>query len=107
MSADKKTVRITFLFFFIIISFHGISQVTKIMGKVTDSISGEAIPFANIYFKGTTIGVTSDFDGEFSIETKNSTDTLIASCMGYNSQEIKIDKNRFQELNIVLTSSNI
>ena len=107
MSEDKKIVRFVFFFFFIIISLQGISQVTKIMGKVTDSISGEPIPFANIYFKGTTIGVTSDFDGGFSIESKNPADTLIISCMGYKPQEIEIKKNRFQELNITLASSNI
>jgi len=107
MSSDKKIIRVAFLFFFIIISLPGMSQVTKIMGKVTDSISGEPIPFANVYFKGTTIGVTSDFDGGFSIESQTLTDTLIISCMGYKPQEIKIGKNRFQEINILLKPSNI
>ncbi|MFU8842938.1 MAG: DUF5686 family protein [Bacteroidales bacterium] len=82
-------------------------QVTKIMGKVTDASSGEPIPFANIYFKGTTIGVTSDFDGLFSIESKLATDTLTASVMGYLSQSRKVIRNRFQEIDFRLESQNI
>ncbi len=77
------------------------------MGEVNDSNTGKPVPFANIYFKGTTIGVTSDFDGNFSLETKNPTDTLVISCMGYQSQEIPIQKNRFQEISVALASSNI
>ena len=107
MSADIKIKRIVFFIFFIVISLQGMSQMTKILGNITDSVSGEPIPFANIYFKGTTIGVTSDFDGHFSIEIKDPTDTLVVSCMGYNLQKIKISRNRFQELNIVLKPSNI
>jgi len=40
------------------------AQVTKIMGTVTNAATGEPIPFVNIYFEGTTIGATSDFEGE-------------------------------------------
>ena len=76
------------------------------MGKVIDADTKEPIPFTNIYFKGTTIGVTSDFDGNFSIETKSPTDSLTASCMSYSNQSIKIFKNRFQEVNFKLSSVN-
>ncbi|RLD61446.1 MAG: hypothetical protein DRJ05_02605 [Bacteroidetes bacterium] len=82
------------------------AQVTKIMGKVTDSKTGEPIPFANVYLNGTTIGVTSDFDGDFSIETRTPSDTLVASYMGYYSQKKKIHKNRFQEISFSLESKN-
>ena len=107
MSVGRKIKQIFLFTFFIVISLQGISQVTKIMGKVTDSITGVSVPFANIYFKGTTIGVTSDFDGAFSLETKNPTDTLVISCMGYMSVETKILRNRFQEIRITLHPSNI
>jgi hypothetical protein len=83
---------------------HG--QVTKIMGKVTDATSGEIIPFANIYFQGTTIGVTSDFNGMFSIESKLATDTLVASVMGYLPQSRVVIKYRFQEIDFLLEPSN-
>ena len=73
-------------------------QTTKVMGTVVDAETGEPIPFANVYFQGTTIGVTSDFDGKFSIEAKNPSDTLVASCMGYTRKYLKIRKGHFQEV---------
>lgn len=83
------------------------SQVTKIMGKVIDNSTQEPVPFANVYFKGTTIGVTTDFNGEFSIETSQATDTLVASFMGYQPQMRKITKFRFQQVTFTLWPSNI
>ena len=37
------------------IANNSFSQSTKIMGKVTDAQTHEAIPFANVYLKGTTV----------------------------------------------------
>ena len=82
-------------------------QVTKIMGTITDAVTGEPVPFANVYFFGTTIGVTSDFEGHFSIETKTPTDSLKASYIGYKTSSKKIFKNRFQEVNFQLQPVNI
>lgn len=102
----KKEIRtFCFLFFLVIFSAPVVSQVTKIMGKVVDAESQLPIPFANIFFKGTTIGVTSDFDGNFSIETKSPKDSLTASCMSYNIQTVKVFENRFQEINFELKSA--
>lgn len=83
------------------------AQLTKIMGKVTDSLTGEPIPFANVYFKGTSIGVTSNFDGEFRIETAKATDTLVASFVGYFPQHKKIRPGAFQYINFPLLRENI
>ena len=41
------------------------------MGKVVDAGTQEAIPFVNIYIRGTTIGTRTDFNGEYSIEFLN------------------------------------
>jgi hypothetical protein len=89
------------------ISMNLSGQVTKIMGTITDAVTGEVVPFANVYFFGTTIGVTSDFEGHFSIETKTPTDSLQASYIGYKTASKKIFKNRFQEVNFQLQPANI
>ena len=83
-----------------------LAQLTKIMGSVNDGSTGEPIPFANVYFAGTTIGVTTDFDGQFSIESETKSDTLIASVMGYIPQRKKITNGRFQEAHFVLYPQN-
>ncbi len=65
------------------ISFQGILQ-----GTVMDD-QNLPLPGASIVIKGTTDGVVSDFDGNFSI-TASSGDILVVSYIGYESKEIAI-----------------
>ncbi len=73
-------------------------QITKIRGKVTDASTSEPIPFVNVFLVGTTIGTTSDFDGNFYFETRTPADSIAASFVGYKRQAMKIRPNRYQEL---------
>ena len=41
-------------------------QNTIIRGVVTDTITGEGLPYVSLIFKGTTIGTATDGDGNFS-----------------------------------------
>jgi len=59
------------------------AQEIMVQGKVTDAGSGDPIPFATLLFKGTTIGVTTDFDGNFSLHTTQKADSIIATSIGY------------------------
>ena len=81
----KKTTYRLLLLTLIITMLSGsvFAQLTKIMGTVSDSATGEPMPFVNIVFKGTNTGITSDFDGNYAIETLHASDTLIASFVGY------------------------
>lgn len=83
------------------------AQLTKIMGVVIDASTNEPVPFANIYFLHTTIGVSAGFDGEFSMEVDISTDTLVASAMGYQHANQKIRKGVFQKVEFRLEPSEI
>ncbi len=83
------------------------AQSTRVLGKVVDASTAEPIPFANIFFKGTTIGVTSNFDGDFVIETGKATDTLVASYVGYFRAELPIRQNRFNSVVFNLIRENI
>jgi hypothetical protein len=104
----RKKITYTFFVILVLILSGNVSgQTTKIMGTVVDAETGEPIPFANVYFKGTNIGVTSDFDGKFSIETKNPTDTLVASFMGYTRKYVTVNKGHFQEVQFTLISKNM
>ncbi len=60
-------MKIISFFFLFAISLAGISQKAQIQGKVTDIKTGEPIPGANIFLKGTTIGSITDFDGNYII----------------------------------------
>ncbi|MFO8129208.1 MAG: DUF5686 family protein [Bacteroidales bacterium] len=82
-------------------------QVTRIMGRVVDGNTGEPVPFANIYFSDHTIGATSGFNGEFSIETRRNFDTVYVSFVGYRSQARKIIPGVFQEMTIALQPAGV
>lgn len=81
-------------------------QATKIRGVVTDAKTGEPLPFVNIAFKGTTIGTTSDFDGNYFLETRTPSKMLTFSFMGYTTQQFQIQETRFQTINAALQPEN-
>lgn len=61
------------------------AQVTEVSGKVTDAKTGEALPFVNVVFKGTTTGATTDFDGFYKLQTSEKVDSVQVSYLGYKT----------------------
>tara|TARA_R110002020_G_scaffold74670_4_gene190823 strand:+ start:845 stop:3373 length:2529 start_codon:yes stop_codon:yes gene_type:complete len=72
-----------FLFFFLICS-QSIAQFV-VRGKVTDSSTGDPIPFASVLLKATTVGISTDFEGNYQIEARVLTDSITVSYLGYIS----------------------
>lgn len=68
-------------------------------GSIKDS-AGEPLPGASVLVKGTTHGVVSDLDGNFSIKV-NSGDRLVFSFIGYADQVIPASA---KQMNVVLES---
>ena len=63
------------------------------------------MPFANVLVKGTNIGVTTDFDGNYSINVEPGTYTLVFSFVGYKTKEltdINVGQNDIKEINVNL-----
>jgi hypothetical protein len=59
----------------------------KITGKIIDRETGEPIPFANIVFDiDNKQGTTADLSGNFSIETKNTTQSMKISHISYETR---------------------
>lgn len=79
----------------------GFTQTT-ITGKVTDANSGDPIPFANVVFKGSSIGTTTDFDGNYKLKTSTPTDSLQASYVGYKVKVKKVKPGVAQVINFQL-----
>ncbi|WP_405381058.1 SusC/RagA family TonB-linked outer membrane protein [Maribacter sp. LLG6340-A2] len=75
---------------FLTISTAFAQEANTIQGTVTSSADGMPLPGANILEKGTTNGVQTDFDGNFSITVSSSDATLIISYIGYLKQEIEV-----------------
>ena len=66
-----------------------VAQNMLLKGNVIDATIGEPLPGATLFIKGTSNGTTSNFDGNFEINTKIG-DTLVASFLGMKTQEILV-----------------
>jgi len=71
----------------------------KVTGVVKDA-SGESVIGASVLEKGTTNGIITNLDGEFTLSVSPHS-TLLVSFVGYTSQEFVIDRDHMN-LNIVL-----
>jgi hypothetical protein len=75
---------------------------------VTDSETGEGMPFATVAFKGTTIGTTTDFDGFYKLTTRILHDSLTANAISYESKARPVNKTATtQTINFQLAPSSI
>ena len=74
------------------------AQTTKVSGKVVDAISREPLPFVNIIFKGTTVGTTTDVEGNYTLSTTLKVDSLIFSYVGYTKLTRMVRKGVAQVL---------
>lgn len=85
-----------FLFVLLALSYSVLSSqnLKKITGTVTDE-KQEPIIGASVVVKGTTKGVSTDFDGNFSLEVPQNA-VLSVSTIGYQTQEISVgNKTKF------------
>lgn len=61
-----------------------------ITGTVTESEGNGGLPGVGIIIKGSTLGTTTDFDGNYTINNVKIGDVLVFSYMGFNTQEITV-----------------
>lgn len=78
-----------------------------IKGRVTDAATLDPVAFANVYFKGTTIGTTTDFEGFYKLTVDELKDSLTVSSVGYESMTKAIDISTEKDLSFRLTPSLI
>jgi len=93
--------------FFMAASALAVHAQFVISGKITDAVSDEPIPFANIYMKGLKAGGSTDFDGNYKISTPYISDSLYVSYIGYLPAAKKISNQKEQVVNFKLERSDI
>jgi len=86
------------LFFFG--TFYLLSQ-TKVSGYVFDEYD-QPVSFANIIFKGSTLGTITDENGKFYLESSETWSTLIVSFIGYEMIEVPLSKKVNYDLKFIL-----
>ncbi|AOW20140.1 SusC/RagA family TonB-linked outer membrane protein [Urechidicola croceus] len=94
--------KIAIAFFMAICTQSVLSQTKTVNGNVADN-SGSPLPGVSVIVLGTNNGVSTDFDGNYSIDNISSTDKLVYSFIGMTSQTIEVgDKTT---INVVLEES--
>lgn len=93
---------------FVILIFMGFQMVNaqnkQISGTVTSAEDGLGMPGVSVVIKGTTIGASTDIDGNYSLEAKAS-DVLLYSFVGTITQEITVGAQTV--INVVLETESI
>ena len=94
----KKIITCIFLFASVVIFAQ-----QKVTGKVTDADTNSGLPEVSIQVKGTTIGATTDFDGNYSITIpkSNSNVILVFRYLGFATKEVSVDGK--STINVQLT----
>lgn len=77
-----------------------ITQQKTLKGKVVDAL-GEPIIGANVIIKGTTNGLITNVDGDFTLVNVSAGDVVQISYIGYLTQDVKISGN-LTELKVTL-----
>jgi hypothetical protein len=74
---------------------------TKVSGVVLDN-SNAPIPYASVYFKGTSEGVITDENGKFYLESQTAQSEIIISFVGFATKEVVLDKAVTYDIKAVL-----
>ena len=83
-----------------------VNQQKTISGKVVDE-NGEPIIGANIVVKGTTIGIITDINGEFTLQVPSDQSILEISYIGYKSAEISVKGQKSLDIRLMSDTENL
>lgn len=83
------------------------SQTTRVSGKVVDKVTQTPIPFVNVIFKGTFSGTITDENGNFSLETKLKSDTVMVSAVGFKKEYVKVVMWESNKISVELNPDNV
>jgi len=97
----QKTISLfAFMLFFTAIAS---AQSIEVRGTVIDIENQESLPGVSIIVKGTTQGVTTNMDGEYTLKVGQADAVLIFSFIGYQPQEVPV--NGQTTINVSMKSS--
>lgn len=99
------------LFFIFILSNISAQTTGKLVGHISDAITGEALPFANVLLVNTNLGAASDINGDFLIiSVPPGVYSLEAKMMGYGAvrqEGLQISVNRTTKVDFALHTTAI
>ncbi|MEX0965931.1 MAG: SusC/RagA family TonB-linked outer membrane protein [Bacteroidia bacterium] len=72
------------------VSVQSFAQQREITGQVTDAQSGEPLIGVNVFVKGTTIGTTTNLEGNYTLRVPQDAEILVFRYVGMESQEVPL-----------------
>jgi len=79
------------LLVFCLFSFNNVQAQMTVTGTVTDAKGGMSLPGANVMVKGDAKGgISTDFDGKYTIKVPSGNVTLVFSFVGYLPKEVSV-----------------
>ncbi|QYS92093.1 carboxypeptidase-like regulatory domain-containing protein [Flavobacterium covae] len=103
-------MRFKFSLLFLFFTILTWAQKATITGTVSDKdLNNEALPFANVVLKGTSIGTTTDLQGKYKLSVPSGMHILVFSFLGYETKEVKVTINaeEIKEINQILGSGSV
>ena len=98
----KKLAMIYFFFGLLITASQLVAaEVQTVNGVVTDAETGDALPGVNVNLKGTSIGVTTDMDGEYSISFNKKNAVLVFSYIGMKKKEVAVNGQSVIDISLI------
>lgn len=78
----------------------------EISGQIVD-INNEPLPYVNVYFKNTTNGMTTDFDGKFQLTSQKNRGSIEISFVGYETLSLKFSPKKTYFKIVLKEASNL
>ncbi|MHB0753780.1 SusC/RagA family TonB-linked outer membrane protein [Polaribacter sp. M15] len=98
-------LRLTYVLVLVLSGFtnSNLSAQEKVTGSVSDK-DGNLLPGVSILQKGTTNGISSDFDGNYAITLKPGEKILIFSYLGFKTREVPVKNQKV--INVILNEAS-
>lgn len=81
------------LFFLFVLCLGVVKLSAQIKGVVTDSETGDPIPYLNVYYDGKGVGTITDIDGQYTISVHPGWTKLTFSMVGYGTEVRNVSVN--------------
>ncbi|MGV3504695.1 MAG: SusC/RagA family TonB-linked outer membrane protein [Adhaeribacter sp.] len=86
----ERTRYVLLLYFLLLQAGAALAQGVSVKGRVTDE-NGQPLPGVTILLKGSSNGVTTNTEGNYTLNLPTANGTLVVSFIGYTPQEIPIN----------------
>ncbi|HUH33097.1 MAG TPA: SusC/RagA family TonB-linked outer membrane protein, partial [Daejeonella sp.] len=102
----KKLLQSCMLFLFIFAS-QAYAQDRIVSGTITAQEDGLPLPGVSIQIKGTTTGVQTGVDGQYSIKVPANNAVIVVSYIGYSTQEVNVGTRSVVNISLVVDAQQL